>query len=152
MTVVLNGVDGIRAQVGKELGTGDWVQVTQDRINLFAEATGDRQWIHVDVEKAKAGPFGGTIAHGLLTLSMISDLSAGLFKFDGFKMGVNYGYEKIRFPAPVPVNSELRARVRVLSCEDIKNGIQSIFEFTVERKGTDKPACVAEMIFRHYLP
>ena len=151
MTVLLEGPEGIRSKVGETLGVGKWVDVTQDRINMFAEATGDRQWIHVDVEKAKDGPFGTTIAHGLLTLSMISDLTAGLFAFRGFKMGVNYGYQKIRFPTPVPVGSKLRASVKVLSCEDIPNGVQSVLEFTVQREGSDKPACVAEMIFRHTL-
>lgn len=136
--------------VGQSLGVGKWVEVTQDRINDFARASGDFQWIHVDVERAKDGPFGTTIAHGLLTLSMINTLSEGMYKFEGFKMGVNYGYEKIRFPAPVPVNSRLRVAPKILSYEPLNpSTYQTIAEFTVELEGSDKPACVAQMIFRH---
>ena len=151
MTVIFNGLEGIRAQLGKPIGPGEWVEVDQARINEFASCSGDHQWIHVDVEKANTGPYGTTIAHGLLTLSMIGALNAGLFKFEGFKMGVNYGYSKIRFPTPVPVGSALRVVAKVLSCEEIKGGVvETVIEFNVEREGSDKPACVAEMIFRHY--
>lgn len=151
MATVLKGLDGIQALVGKSLGVGEWVEIEQDRINRFADVTGDRQWIHVDEERAKHGPFGKTIAHGLLTLSMIAALNTDVFRFEGFKMGVNYGYGKIRFPTPVPVGSRLRLAPKVLSCEAIKGGIvETIIEFTVEREGAEKPACVAEMIFRHY--
>lgn len=152
MTVILQGVDGIRARIGERMGPGEWTVVGQDRINLFAAATGDHQWIHVDEERAKSGPFGTTIAHGLLTLSMIGSLNTGLFKFEGFKMGVNYGFSKVRFPTPVPVNSRLRLVPQILTCEVLDKGVvQTVMEFTVEREGVDKPACVAEMIFRHYL-
>lgn len=151
MGTVLDGVDGINALVGQHLGYGDYVEVTQDRINQFAEATGDKQWIHIDAERAAKGPFGKTVAHGLLTLSMIGVLSKGLFSFAGFKMGVNYGYEKIRFPSPVPVGSKLRLGAKVLSAEPTPTGIQTIIELTVEVEGGTKPACVAEMIFRHVL-
>lgn len=148
--VVLEGKAGIEAYVGKELGHGAFVRVTQERINQFAEATGDRQWIHVDVERAKSGPYGKPIAHGLLTLSIIGELSKEVFKFQGFKMGLNYGYEKIRFPAPAPVDSNLRLRAKVLSCEAVTGGaVQTIMELTVEIEGGTKPACVAQMIFRH---
>jgi acyl dehydratase len=135
--------------VGTVIGPGEWVEVTQERINEFASASGDRQWIHVDVERAKDGPFGKTIAHGLLTLSMIGDLARGLTKFDGFKMGINYGYEKVRFPATVPVGSRLRVSSKILSFEPVGASFQTIIEYTVEREGSDKPACVAQMIFRH---
>ena len=136
--------------IGKDLPFGEWVEVTQERINQFAEATGDYQWIHVDVEKAKAGPFGTTIAHGLLTLSMIGVLNkGGVFKFDGFKMGVNYGYDKVRFPTPVPVGSKVRLGGKVIAYEDLGKSVQTIIELTVEVEGASKPACVAQMIFRH---
>ncbi len=135
--------------VGQTLGPGEWVEVTQDRINEFASASGDHQWIHVDVERAKEGPFGATIAHGLLTLSMIAALNQGMFKFDGFKMGLNYGYGKVRFPSPVPVGSHLRVTAKILSFELVDKVYQTIIEYAVERKGADKPACIAQMIFRH---
>jgi acyl dehydratase len=135
--------------IGLTIGPGEWTEVTQERINLFADATGDHQWIHVDVEKAKAGPFGKTVAHGLLTLSMISALNQGLFKFEGFKMGVNYGYEKIRFPSPVPVGSKLRVSAKIIDFAPAGATFQTIVEFTVEVEGGAKPACVAQMVFRH---
>lgn len=150
MTTILKGLDGIKSLVGEHLGYGPYVKVTQDRINKFAEVSGDHQWIHVDLEKAKEGPYGKTIAHGMLTLAMTADLNQDIFKFEGFNRGVNYGYEKIRFPSPVPVDSEVRLGVKVLSCEEVKGGVQTIIEFTVECKGADKPACVAQMIFRHF--
>jgi acyl dehydratase len=149
MTTILSR-ETIPGLIGQPLPPGDWVQVTQERINQFAEATGDYQWIHVDVEKAKAGPFGTTIAHGLLTLSMIGVLNeSGVFKFEGFKMGVNYGYDKVRFPTPVPVNSKVRLAGKVLSYEDLGKTVQTIIELTIEVEGAAKPACVAQMIFRY---
>lgn len=151
MATVFEGVEGIRAQLGQHLGFGDWVTVTQERIDQFAEATGDHQWIHVDVEKAKTGPYGKTIAHGLLTLSMMGVLRGDLFRWEGFKMGVNYGYEKIRFPTPVPVGSRVRLGAKVLAVEAIPNGAQTTMELTVEVEGAGKPACVSQMIFRHML-
>lgn len=135
--------------VGQTLGPGEWTEVTQERINQFANASGDHQWIHVDEERAKHGPFGKTVAHGLLTLSMIGILNKGMFKFDGFKMGVNYGYEKIRFPTPVPVGSRLRVSAKILDFAPAGSTFQTIVEFTVEVEGAPKPACVAQMIFRH---
>ncbi len=152
MTIVLKGKEGLLAHVGKHLGYGPYVRVTQDRINQFADATGDHQWIHVDVERARSGPFGKTIAHGLLTLSMIGDLAKEVFSFGGFRLGVNYGYDKIRFPAPAPVDSNLRLGAKVLSCEEVAGGgTQTVIELTVEIEGSQKPACVANMIFRHLL-
>jgi acyl dehydratase len=135
--------------IGQSIGPGDWAEVTQERINLFAEATGDHQWIHVDVEKAKTGPFGKTVAHGLLTLSMIAALNKGLFRFEGFKMGVNYGYEKIRFPSPVPVGSRLRVTAKIIDFAPAGSTFQTVVEFTVEVEGGAKPACIAQMVFRH---
>ncbi|MGI9362611.1 MAG: MaoC family dehydratase [Parasphingorhabdus sp.] len=148
MTVLLSR-ETIPDLVGTVIGPGEWVEVTQERVNEFASATGDHQWIHVDVERAKVGPFGTTIAHGLLTLSMIATLAQGLSKFDGFKMGVNYGYEKIRFPTPVPVGSRLRVSAKIMSFGPVGAMFQTIVEYTVERESADKPACVAQMIFRH---
>jgi acyl dehydratase len=135
--------------VGAPLGPSGWVEVTQARINQFAEATGDHQWIHVDVEKARTGPFGTTVAHGLLTLSMIGVMGKDVFKFEGFKMGVNYGYEKVRFPTPVPVGSNIRLRAQVVSFEPVGAVYQTVIELTVEVEGAAKPACVTQMIFRH---
>ncbi|MDB5721398.1 MAG: hypothetical protein JWP15_2016 [Alphaproteobacteria bacterium] len=135
--------------VGKTLGPSEWIEVTQERINQFAEASGDRQWIHVDEERAKDGPFGRTIAHGVLTLAMTSSVSKDVFKFDGFKMGVNYGYDKIRFPTPVPVGSRVRLLAKVLDYTSAGNTLQTILEMTIEVEGAAKPACVAQMIFRH---
>lgn len=148
MTIELNQ-ETLPGLVGSTLGPSDWMEVTQERINEFASASGDHQWIHIDVDRAKTGPFGSTIAHGLLTLSMISALVAGMFKFTGFKMGVNYGYEKIRFPGPVPVGSRLRASGKIVSYEPVGSAWHTIIEWTVEREGADKPACIAQMIFRH---
>jgi acyl dehydratase len=149
MTTVLLSAQSLPALVGKPLGYSGWIEVTQDRINAFAEVSGDHQWIHVDVERAKHGPFGKTVAHGLLTLSMISLMTQGLFRFDGFQMGVNYGYDKIRFPTPVPVDSRVRVGAQVLSFEPAGAMVQTIIELTVEVEGASKPACVAQMIFRH---
>lgn len=148
---VLNGLDGIKALVGQPFHPGEWVEVDQARVDGFAEMTGDRQWIHVDRERAKQGPFGTTIAHGMLTLSMIAALNTDVFRFEGFRMGVNYGFQKVRFPTPVPVGSRVRLNGKVLSCDELTGGVvQTIIEFSVEREGAEKPACVAEMIFRHY--
>lgn len=151
MTTLLKGVEGISSLVGKHLGYSSYVPVEQSRIDLFAEVSGDRQWIHVDVDRAKTGPYGTTIAHGLLTLSMMSLMAKDVFKFDGFKMGVNYGYAKIRFPAPVRCGSNLRLGAKVLSREELKDGVQTIIELTIEVESQPKPGCVAEMIFRHFL-
>jgi acyl dehydratase len=150
MTVELSQ-ETLPGLVGSTLGPGEWMEVTQERVNQFAEASGDHQWIHVDTERAANGPFGTTIAHGLLTLSMISALNQGMITFVGFKMGVNYGYEKIRFPSPVPVGSRLRAKGKILSYEPAGKTMQTVIEWTVEREGAEKPVCIAQMIFRHTL-
>lgn len=141
----------LRGLIGQEVAVSDWIVVDQNRINLFAEATGDHQWIHVDAERAAKGPFGATIAHGFLTLSMIPIFSANAMKMNDVKMGVNYGLNKVRFTSPVTVNSELRGRFKLVSIEDIaNNGAQVTMEVTIERKGSEKPVCIAESISRRY--
>jgi acyl dehydratase len=136
---------------GQELGTSDWYEVTQDAVNLFADATGDHQWIHVDVERAKKeSPFGGPIAHGYLTLSLIVPLVSQTYTITDSKMGVNYGLNKVRFPAPVPVGSKVRARVTLKDVEEVAGGLQNTFSVTVEREGGDKPVCIAEWVTRAY--
>ena len=139
------------ALVGQEVGTSDWITVTQEQVNLFAQATGDHQWIHVDVERAKAGPFGGPIAHGFLTLSLLPRFFESAFAIAENGMGVNYGLNKVRFTSPVPVGSRLRARMTLLKAEPIDNkGMQMTWAVAVEREGVAKPVCVAESISRRY--
>jgi len=141
----------LAACTGQEVAVSDWITVTQQQVNLFAEATGDHQWIHVDVEKAAAGPFGGPIAHGFLTLSLLPRFFESSFEITGSRMGVNYGLNKVRFTAPVPVGSRLRARMKLLEAEAIANdGMQMTWEVTVEREGAAKPVCVAESLVRRY--
>jgi len=137
--------------VGQELGTSDWYEVTQEAVNQFADATNDHQWIHVDVERAKAeSPFGGPIAHGFMTLSLLVPLASGTYTITDTKMGVNYGLNKVRFPAPVPVGSKVRARVVLQDCQEIAGGVQNTLAVTVEREGGDKPVCIAEWVTRAY--
>lgn len=136
---------------GAELGISDWIEVTQDRVNTFADATGDHQWIHVDVERAKKeSPFGGPVAHGYLTLSLIVPLWAQMFTVTDATMVINYGLNKIRFPAPVPVGSRIRLVATLLDVEEIKGGLQATASAVIEREGGDKPVCVAEPVFRVY--
>ncbi|MFD7402942.1 MaoC family dehydratase [Streptomyces sp. NPDC059866] len=148
---IFTSVDELKAAVGEQLGHTDWLEVDQKRIDLFADATGDHQWIHVDPEKAAAGPFGTTIAHGYLTLSLLPLFGPQLIAVEGVKMGVNYGTNKVRFPSPVPVGSRLRATARITGVEDVPGGVQVTVAFTVEREGGDKPACVAESVSRYYV-
>lgn len=137
--------------VGQEIAVSDWITITQEQVNQFAQATGDHQWIHVDVEKAKAGPFGGPIAHGFLTLSLLPRFFESSFEIVQSRMGVNYGLNKVRFMAPVPVGSRLRARMKLLACAPIENdGVQMTWEVTIEREGHGKPVCVAESLSRRY--
>jgi len=136
--------------VGQEIGLSDWVQIDQTRIQRFADATDDQQWIHTDPARAVAGPFGATIAHGFLTLSLLPKFFAESYKVTETRMGINYGLNKVRFPAPVPVGSRLRARFKLLSFEPINGGAQLCVEVTVEREGSDKPVCVAESLTRQY--
>lgn len=141
----------LAALVGQEVATSDWITVTQQQVDLFAEATGDHQWIHVDVERAKAGPFGAPIAHGFLTLSLLPKFFESALEVLDTRMGVNYGLNRVRFTAPVPVGSRLRAHLKLLACEPIAdNGFQMTWGVTVEREGSDKPACVAESLTRRY--
>ena len=141
----------LAACVGQVVAVSDWITITQQQVNLFAEATGDHQWIHVDPEKATKGPFGGPIAHGFLTLSLIPKFFESSFDIVGSRMGVNYGLNKVRFTSPVPVGSSLRASMKLLAAEPIDNaGMQMIWEVTVERKGSAKPVCVAESLVRRY--
>ena len=141
----------VAACVGQEVAVSDWLTITQQQVNLFADATGDHQWIHVDPEKAAQGPFGGPIAHGFLTLSLIPKFFESSFEIVGSRMGVNYGLNKVRFTAPVPVGSRLRAHMKLLTSLPIDNdGVQMTWEVTVEREGSAKPVCVAESLVRRY--
>ncbi len=144
-------LDELRAAAGSQLGSTDWIQIDQQRIDQFAEATGDLQWIHVDPDRAAAGPFGSTIAHGYLTLSLLPALTHELVAVKQARMGVNYGLNKVRFPAPVPVGSRVRGRVELLSADDIDGGVQVVARTTIEREGGTKPVCVAETVSRIYL-
>jgi acyl dehydratase len=135
--------------VGDVFGPSTWIEIPQSKIDAFAEATGDHQWIHVDAERAIDGPFGTTIGHGYLTLSLLPVASYEVVPREG-RMGINYGLNKVRFPAPVPVDSRLRATFEVLAIEEIAGGGQATMKATVEREGGDKPVCVAEVVFRHY--
>ena len=144
-------LDALAACVGQEVAVSDWITITQQQVNLFAEATGDHQWIHVDPERAKAGPFGGPIAHGFLTLSLLPQFFASAFTIAQTRMSVNYGLNKVRFTSPVPVGSRLRARMSLLEVSAIDNGgVQMAWSVVVEREGSDKPVCVAESLARHY--
>jgi acyl dehydratase len=149
--ITVNGLDELKGLVGKDLGHSSWLEVTQERVNTFADATDDHQWIHVDVSRAASGPFGGPIAHGYLTLSLVIPLFGEILKIEGIKMGVNYGLEKVRFPHPVPVGSKIRLNAKVVSVEDVAGGTQSTFDFTVEIDGVAKPACVARTVYRQYV-
>ncbi|CAB4699473.1 MAG: dehydratase [Actinobacteria bacterium] len=145
---VINGAEELKSLVGEHLGYSPYMDITQERVNQFAEATGDYQWIHVDVERAKAGPFGAPIAHGYLTLSLGPVLYPQVVRVDGFSMGVNYGTNKVRFPSPVPVGSRLRLGVKLVEVKDVTGGVEITLEFTFEVEGATKPSCVAEIIFR----
>lgn len=143
---ILNGIAELEQTVGTHLGYSGWHTVTQQQIDLFAEATGDHQWIHVDVEKAKDGPFSSTIAHGYLTLALVPMLSGEVYKVGGVQMGVNYGANKLRFPSPVPVGSKVRAGVELVAVTPGNGGYQIVARVTVEREGSDKPACVVDTV------
>ena len=150
MTITVNGIDELKALVGETTGPSDWREVTQADIDKFADVSGDHQWIHVDVERAKSdSPFGTTIAHGNLTLSMVDGFRDQLFRSEGFKMGVNYGWNKIRFPAPVPSGTRIRASLETLSVDEVGDGwYQLVQRWTVEAEGNEKPVCVAESVVR----
>ncbi|MEO6989773.1 MAG: MaoC family dehydratase [Aquihabitans sp.] len=147
---VFNGIDEVRAAVGTHLGHSEWVEITQEQVNTFADATGDRQWIHVDVERATAeSPFGGPIAHGYLTLALTNLFLPQVVDVRGVSLGVNRGTGKVRFPAPVPVGSRLRAGVELVAVDEVAGGIDTTMRITVEREGADKPVCVVDSLSRY---
>ena len=148
--LTVNGIDDLKARIGQELGVSDWHEVTQQNVNKFAEVTGDDQWIHIDPERAKETPFGGTIAHGYYTLSLAPRFSYALFRLDGVAFGLNYGLNKVRFPAPMPVGGRVRMTAKVADVEDIPGGAQLKLQLTFEREGGEKPVCVAEALSRVY--
>jgi len=140
----------IERDVGGDAAVSDWIEITQRRIDLFADATGDHQWIHVDPERAKAGPFGTTIAHGFMTLALLPEMSASAIHVDDVRMGVNYGLNKVRFTAPVPSGSRVRGHFKLLKFERLEGGAQLTYEVRMEREGSDKPVCIAESVARRY--
>ena len=151
MTVTANGLDELKALAGTDLGHTGWLEITQDRVNTFADATDDHQWIHVDRDRAAAGPFGRTIAHGSLTLSLIIPLFGELLEVKGVSMEINYGLNRVRFPAPVPVGSKIRMAAQLGAAEDAGVGaVQVVVDFTIDVEGGDKPACVAQGVYRYY--
>jgi acyl dehydratase len=149
--ITVTGLDEVKTLAGRDLGHSSWLEITQERVNQFADATGDHQWIHVDVERAAEGPFGGPIAHGYLTLSLVIPLFGELLTVGGVKMSINYGLDKVRFPNPVRVGSKVRLTATVASVDEVPgNGAQMTLDFTVEIDGVAKPACVARAVYRHY--
>jgi acyl dehydratase len=151
VTITVNGLEEIKAQAGADLGSSRWMEITQDRVNTFADATDDHQWIHVDEERAKDGPFGGTIAHGYLTLSLLIPLWSELLEVTGVRMAVNLGLNRVRFSSPVPVGSKIRAHGAIASVAEVKgDGVEVVVDLTVEIDGADKPACVAQAVYRFY--
>jgi|SRR5580658_8766462 acyl dehydratase len=149
MTTVAK-IDDLPSFVGQHLGYSDWREITQEQVNQFADATGDHQWIHVDPERAKSGPFGGPIAHGYLTLSLVSVLVGQVFAVEGITMAINYGANKVRFPSPVPVGSELRLGASLAGVEDVAGGVQVTLDVTLEVKDATKPSCAAQVVLRFY--
>jgi len=150
MGTVFEKPSDLLAAVGKQLGKSDWLEITQERIDQFAEATGDHQWIHVDPERAKKGPFGATIAHGYLTQSLVNHFLPQIVEVHGISMGVNYGADKVRFPAPVPVGSRIRGSAELIKAEEIKGCVQATVRVTVEIEGSERPGCVIDTISRYY--
>jgi acyl dehydratase len=150
MRTSVRGVEGLRALAGAEIQPSPWLEVTQERVDAFALATDDAQWIHVDRDRARGGPYGATVAHGFLTLSLIPHLWRQSVHIDDIRMAVNYGLERVRFPAPLMVPSRVRAHFRVRSVDDVRDAVKSIVHVTLEREGFDRPVCVAEMLLLHY--
>ncbi len=151
MTTVFDNPSQLAGAVGAHLGYSDWLEISQERIDLFAEATGDHQWIHTDPERAKDGPFGATIAHGYLTQSLVNFFLPQIVDVQGISMGVNYGADRLRFPAPVPVGSRVRGGAELISAEEVKGGaVQAVIRVTVEIEGGERPACVIDTISRYY--
>jgi acyl dehydratase len=150
VTTIVDRLEALHDLVGQHIGFTDWQTISQERVNLFADATDDHQWIHVDPEQGKAGPFGGTIAHGYLTLSLAPVLLDKLLQVDNVQFGVNYGANKIRFPSPVLVGSELRMGVTIAGAEDVAGGVQATYDLVFEVRDAPKPACVAQVVYRYY--
>jgi len=150
MATTVQGIENFHQLVGEHLGYSDWHRIEQEQIDRFADATGDHQWIHVDPERAKGGPFGTTIAHGYLTLSLAPVYLGEVLAVEGTSMGVNYGCNKVRFPAPVPVGSNLRLGVEVAGAEDVTGGVQVALDLTFETEGSSKPSCVAQVVYRYF--
>ena len=148
MTTEFDGPKALLDAIGADLGTTDWITITQDQINAIAEATLDNQWIHVDTERAKAGPFGAPIAHGYLTMSLTAYFMGRLVRVSGISMGINYGADKVRFPSPVPVGSKLTGRGEILDAKEIPGGVQTTIRVTIEREGGDKPCAVVDTLTR----
>ena len=149
--ITVTGLDELKALTGRDLGHSSWIEITQERVNTFADATGDHQWIHIDTERAGSGPFGTTIAHGYLTLSLVIPLFGELLTINGIRMGINYGLDRVRFPSPVKVGAKIRLAGRVAGVEDVPgDGVQLALDFTVEIDGGAKPACVARALYRQY--
>lgn len=150
MATIFERPADLASAVGQPLGASEWLEITQDRINQFAEATGDHQWIHVDPERAKDGPFGACIAHGYLTQSLVNYFLPQIVEVRGISMGVNYGADRLRFPAPVPVGSRIRGNGELISVDEVKGGVQAVVRVTVEIEGGDRPGCVIDTISRYY--
>jgi acyl dehydratase len=148
--IVLQGIDDLRSRVGTTLGTSRWVDIDQDSVTTFAKLTGDEQWIHVDTERAKAGPYGGTIAHGFMTLSKGTGLLWDVAVVEGFSVILNYGLNRVRFPAPVPVGSRIRMRVDLAELKELERGAEVVYHLEYELEGGSKPPCVADLVFRYY--
>jgi acyl dehydratase len=148
---VFNGVDDLRAAVGSQLGVSDWITIEQSRVDTFADATDDHQWIHVDAEKAEDGPFGTTIAHGFLTLSLIPSMGWQIYRVEGVTMTINYGLNRVRFTSPVRVGSKVRGSIELVEVSDVSGGVQVTNKVTVEIEGAERPAVVAESLLRYYV-
>jgi acyl dehydratase len=146
----IHGMAGLRERVGSDLGTSHWVTISQEQVTQFAELSGDRQWIHVDPERAATGPFGRTVAHGFFTLSLSTDLLWSIFTVEGFAVILNYGLNRVRFPAPLPVGSRIRMHVTLAEADEIKGGVQVVYRLEYEVEGQAKPCCVADLVFRYY--
>jgi acyl dehydratase len=150
MSRTVNGLDEIKALAGQHLGYSEWREVTQDRVNTFADATDDHQWIHTDPDRAKTGPFGGAIAHGYLTLSLLIPLWGEILQIEGITMAVNYGLNRVRFPAPVPVGSKIRLGAALAELKDVKGGVEATVDCVVEVEGAPKPSLIAQAVYRYY--
>jgi len=148
MTTIIDGPDAVLAAVGTHLGHSDWLTIEQDRVNMFADATGDHQWIHVDPERAKDGPFGAPIAHGYLTMSLSNFFLPQIVEVHGFSAGINYGVDKVRFPSPVKVGERVRAGAELIEVTEVKGGLQTLMRITIEIDGNDRPACVIDALSR----